>query len=117
MKKFELLGLLLFIIAVGFFTCILFYIYPRKVSVKNLGSGIAIENPICYQKTVAIGGFKNTYQTMCRERVEWHTGKKAGEEEVIEVPFPILKGEKVKLYEINIYHYFLPPEKRYEYQR
>ena len=119
MKKLEFFGSFLLVVMISFFVYIFSYTYPQRVSVKSLGSGMVIENPICYQKVIAIGGFKNTYQTMCRERVRWHTGEKAGEEETVEVPFPALKGERVKLYEVTIYPYFffLPPDKRYEYRR
>ena len=106
------------VVAVACFSVYIFlYVYPRGVVVKNLGSGVAEGDSVCYQKMVAIGGFKDTYQTVCHTEVEWNTGEKAGLKETVELSFPLVKGEGVKLCEIIVYRYFLPPDKRYEYRR
>ena len=117
MKKWDFFSWSIVVAVACFSAYIFLYVYPRRVSVQILGSGVAERDSVCYQKTVAIGGFKNTYQTVCHTEVEWNTGENAGLKKTVELPFPLIKGEGFKLYKITIYRYVLPPDKRYEYRR
>ena len=91
-------------------------IHPRSVTVKNLKSGVVEKKSVCYRK-VSPGILVDSYRTRCRTVIRWD--EKASSEEVIMTTFPLIRGERVRLYEVVTHyylHYFLPSNKRYEYQ-
>ncbi len=115
MKKMDFLGMfliMLFLLGVGY---IFLYIHPQEVTIKTVDIGIAKVNSSCYQKLIEAGGFKNTYEMRCRTRVEWEKKKR---EEIVELPFPLLKGEGVAKCEVTLYPYLhLPPRRQMTYRR
>jgi len=76
------------------------YVFPPQgfVSERLLRSGIVIENSICRQKVVAVGG------ASCRTRIRWYNG----EEEIVDLPFPLFKGEGIEMVERTIHPPYLP---------
>ncbi len=114
MRKMDFIGMFLiisFLLGIG---CIFLYSYPQKIVSKPLEVGIALRDSNCYQRLIAAGGFKNVYETRCRTMIKW---EKEGEE-IVELPFPLVMGERVTKCKITIYPYLLfPPRREIEYQR
>lgn len=97
---------------VCFLGYIFLYIHPQRVIVETEDIGIVKGNSSCYQKLIVAGVYKNTYEAVCRTVVEWNGGK----EEIVELPFPAIKGERVAKYKITVCPYLLPSRKHYEYR-
>ena len=97
------LGALSSIIGIIIFAIIFAAAYkfpPRKfVSERVLRSGMATENSICYRKPVAVGSILE-----CRNRIVWDNG----EEEIVDLPFPLFGGERIEIIEKIIHIPCLP---------
>ena len=81
---------------------------PRKfVSERVLRSGMAIKDSICYRKPVAVGSILE-----CRNRIVWDNG----EEEIVDLPFPLFRREGVRVVERTIKPPYLPPRRKVYYK-
>ena len=73
---------------------------PRKfVSERVLRSGMAIKDSICYRKPVAVGSILE-----CRTELEWEDG----EEEIVDLSFPLFGGERIEIIEKIVHIPCLP---------
>ena len=105
------LGALSSIIGIIIFAIIFAAAYkfpPRKfVSERVLRSGMATENSICYQKPVAFGSILE-----CRTKIEYNNG----EEEIVDLPFPLFRREGIRVVERTIKPLYLPPRRKVYYK-